>query len=192
MGARLDDHARRLRTRPTLIRAGIFTLAELSGGIGEQVRAIQRLHDPKLALGRTPHITITGSSGIGPFDPTTPVAELRRVLTPITDSTPPISVHFGAPHRFMQTNIVVLPIAPHGPIRALYERIAASGLHHERARFPFTPHCTLNFFATLTPAKLEALCAVRIGELFVIDRIQLHYTREPQPSRKLLELRLRG
>lgn len=92
----------------------------------------------------------------------------------------------------MQTNIVVLPIDPHGPIRTLYERIASSGLHHERARFPFTPHLTLNFYATLTPVKLDALCAFRVRELFVIDRIQLHYTREPQPSRKLVELKLRG
>jgi 2'-5' RNA ligase len=184
--------SRLLGTRTTLVRAGVFTLAELTGGIGEQVRAIQRLHDPKLALGRAPHITITGSSGIGPIDPATPVAELQRVLTPITDTTAPITVHFGLPHRFMQTNIVVLPIDPHGPIRTLFQRIAASGLPHERARFPFTPHCTLNFYATLTPAKLATLCAIRIPELFVIDRIQLHYTREPQPSRKLLELKLRG
>ena len=192
MGARLDGLAKLRRARRLLIKAGIFTLAELTGGVGEQVRVLQRIHDPKLALGRVPHITITGSSGIGPIAPMTTVAELRAALEPITDTTPPITVHFGPPHHFMQTNIVVLPIDPHGPIRTLYERIAASGLRHERARFPFTPHCTLNFYTTLTPPRLAALKAVRIRELFLIDRIQLHFTREPQPSRKLLELTLSG
>ena len=36
------------------------------------------------------------------------------------------------------------------------------------------------------------LLDVRISEPFVIDAIQLYHTRDPQPSRKLLELQLTG
>lgn len=174
------------------MNAGIFTIAQLPPAIAERVSAIQRAHDPRLARLRGPHITITGSSGMGPIAPTTPLEELRRALEPIARATAPIPARFGRPERFPGTDIVVLPLDPHGPLRTLYERIAASGLPHGRARFPFTPHCTLSLYATLAPPARKALLMAREDEPFVIDRIEMHYTRDPQPGRKLLELGLTG
>ena len=172
------------------MKTGYFVVAELTERALEEVSAVQRLHDPKLANGSTPHITIVGSSGVGPIALGTPVARMRELLEPITRTTPPITVHFGPPIRFMQTEIIVLPLDPHGELRTLHERIATSGLVFDQARFPFSPHCTLSFFPTITPAVQRKLLALRIEAPMVIERLQVYQTLDPQPSKKVLELEL--
>ena len=174
------------------MKSGIFIVAELSGAVREQVSAVHRACDPRLAKLTPPHITLAGSSGVGPLPLRTPLEHLRTVMAPITASTAPITLRFGPPIRFMQTDIVVLPLDPHGPLRTLHERIAASGLPFEQARFTFAPHCTLSFFPTLTPELKRKLFAVRITTPVVIDRLQFYLTKDPQPSRKVLELPLTG
>jgi 2'-5' RNA ligase len=169
---------------------GIFVVAELTGRAREEVAAVQQWADPKLANGSTPHITLVGSSGVGPIAPDTPVARLRELVAPVAASTPPITVHFGAPMRFMQTNIIVLPIDPHGPLRTLHERIATSGLRFARPRFAYSPHCTLSFYQTQTPELQRRLLSVRIDAPVIIDRLQFYYSLDPQPARKVLELAL--
>ena len=52
---------------------GIFILAELPGEAGEQVRALQQRFDPKLGRLTPPHVTLAGSSGVGPIPTDTPV-----------------------------------------------------------------------------------------------------------------------
>ena len=96
------------------------------------------------------------------------------------------------PHRFMSTNIVVLPLDPHGPLRRLHDRIARSGLTFARAKFTFTPHATLSFYPTLAPERFRELLAMRFDEPAIIDRLTIYYTRDPQPAVKLVELPLTG
>lgn len=120
------------------------------------------------------------------------MAELRKALEPIAATTAPMSLTLGNPIRFMQTEIVVLPLDPHGPLRALHERIARSGLSFKPARFSFTPHVTMSFFPTLTPANERELLSLRVPDPAIVDRLQIYLTRDPQPSRKLLELPLTG
>ena len=171
---------------------GIFILAELPGEIGERVRALNERYDPKLARYKPPHITLTGSSGAGPIPPSIDVEEMRQKLEPITATTAPITLHFQSAQRFMQTDIIVLPIDPHGPIRVLHERIVRSGLPFTRTRYTFSPHCTLSLYPSLDPKAIRELLTTRMPEPFVISAIQLYHTRDPQPSRKLLELPLAG
>ncbi|MBY0489288.1 MAG: 2'-5' RNA ligase family protein [Gemmatimonadaceae bacterium] len=171
---------------------GIFVLAELPGEAGARVRAIQQQYDPKLARLTPPHVTLVGSSGVGAIPTDTPVERIRAALEPIASSTAPMSLPFGAPHRFMQTDIVSLPLDPNGPLRALHERIARSGLPFKRARFQFSPHCTLSFYPTLTPARERELLALRVEEPAVIERLSVYLTRDPQPSKLLFDLRLTG
>jgi 2'-5' RNA ligase len=171
---------------------GIFIIASIGHAATERIAAVQREFDPKLAATAPPHVTIAGSSGVGPMDPTTSIAEIRSTLEPIAATTPPLVLPFGPPIRFMQTTIIVLPLDPHGPLRLLHERIATSGLRFERARFTFTPHCTLSFYPTHSPATLRQLHAIRVREPAVIDRISIQHTMDPQPSRTLLELDLTG
>lgn len=170
----------------------IFILAEITGPVGERIHELQRRFDPKLARSAPPHVTITGSSGVGPVHAGTSIAKLRSALEPVAAATAPMRLHFSAPHRFMQTNIIVLPLDPHGPLRELHDAIVRSGLRFSAARFTFTPHATLSFYRELAPAAVRTLLAERIDDPVTIDRIQVYRTMEPQPSVKLLELELRA
>ena len=171
---------------------GIFVLAELPGEAGEIIRAIQQRFDPKLARLTPPHLTLVGSSGVGSIPTDTPVARIREALEPITATTAPMSLPFGKPHRFMGTEIVSLPLDPHGPLRTLHERIARSGLPFRPARFMFTPHCTLSFYPTLTPQRERELLKLRVNAPCIVNTLQVYLTRDPQPSKKLFELELTG
>ncbi|HET7549737.1 MAG TPA: 2'-5' RNA ligase family protein [Gemmatimonadaceae bacterium] len=171
---------------------GIFMVAELTGEAREQVLDVQRWADPKLASASPPHITLVGSSGVGPIAWDTDVDDVASAIAPIAASTPPITVRFGAPVRFMQTEIVVLPLDPHGPLRTLHERIATSGLRFERARFVFSPHCTLSFFPVITPEMQRRLMRVRVNVPVVIDSLQFYLTPDIGTGRKVLELALTG
>ncbi|MHB8837629.1 MAG: 2'-5' RNA ligase family protein [Gemmatimonadaceae bacterium] len=171
---------------------GIFITAELTGPVGAQVRDLQRRFDPKLANELPPHITLLGSSGAGPIVPDTPRATLRAALEPVGRELSPLHVHFQLPYRFVGREIVVLPIDPHGPVRVLHERLKVAGLPYEAARYPFTPHCTLSFYPTLTAESLRALLAVRIEEPFVIDVLRVYHTRAPQAPVHLLDVTLTG
>jgi 2'-5' RNA ligase len=171
---------------------GIFVLSEIGGALGERIRAVQQRFDPKLARLSPPHVTLAGSSGVGPIVPSTPAERIRDALAPIAESTPAMSLPVERPHRFMQTNIVVLPLDPHGPLRRLHDRIARSGLTFARAKFTFTPHATLSFYPTLPRESFAELLAMRFDEPAVIDRLTVYYTRDPQPAVKLAEFSLDG
>ncbi len=171
---------------------GIFIIAELGGEAGEQIKAINEQYDPRLARYKPPHVTITGSSGVGPIPGSVTAVDLREKLAPITSSSAPMSLRFGLPMRFMQTEIVVLPLDPHGELREFHDRLAGCGLPFGRARFTFSPHCTLSLYPTLTPDRARELLAVRVVAPALIDRIQIFQALDPQPSRKLLELPLTG
>ena len=171
---------------------GIFILAELPVEIAERVRAINERYDLKLSRHKPPHLTLAGSSGVGPIPPSVSVEEMRERLEPITSDTAPITLSFQPPQRFMQTNIIVLPLDPHGPLRMLHDRIITSGLPFARARYTFSPHATLSLYRSLDDKTVRELLKTRIPEPFVISAIQLYHTQDPQPSRKLLELPLIG
>jgi 2'-5' RNA ligase len=171
---------------------GIFIIVELGGEAGEQIKAINERFDPRLARYKAPHVTIAGSSGVGPISGSVTAAELWEKLAPVTSTTAPMTLRFGRPMRFMQTEIVVLPLDPHGPLRNFHDRLATSGLPFARARFTFSPHCTLSLYPTLTAETVRELLAMRVHATAVIDRIHLFQALDPQPSRKLLELPLTG
>lgn len=171
---------------------GIFITTELEGALAERVHALQMEFDPKMARALPPHITLTGSSGAGPLPPDTPVALMREKLEPVAARTAPITLTFGPPERFIGRNIVSLRLDPHGPLRALHEAIKHCGLPFQPARWPFTPHCTLNLYPELTQEKLRKMMAVRIDEPFTVRTLKVYHTREPQPPTLRFQMVLRG
>lgn len=175
-----------------MLANGIFMIAELGGEAGERIREINLKYDPRLARYKAPHVTITGSSGVGPLPASVSATEMSEKLGPIAEATAPLALRFGAPMRFMQTEIIVLPLDPHGPLRLFHDQVASSGLPFQRARFTFSPHCTLSLYPTLTREVERELLSVRINEPAIIDRVTMYQTLDPQPSKKLLELRLTG
>lgn len=174
------------------MKPGIIILAELDPDLRERILAIQREFDPKLAAMLPPHVTLTGSSGMGPVRPDTPLEELRSALSAIAAATPPMTLRLGRPVRFMQSQVVVLPLNPHGPLRELHDRLLRSGLQYEQPRFTFTPHITLNLFRELPAAELRRLLKARVREGVRIDNIAAYKTIGPINARKLIELPLTG
>jgi 2'-5' RNA ligase len=174
------------------MKSGIVIVSELREPLRERVLEIQRKWDPKLARAASPHLTLTGSSGMGPIATDTPVEELRAALEPIARETAPMTLTFLKPMKFMQRDVVVLPLDPNGPIRALHERIKKSGLRFEQERFTFTPHVTLSFFRELNGAAVEQLLAVRIADPVVIDHFSVHRTVSITDSKLLLDFPLGG
>ena len=169
---------------------GIFVVIDVRGALGDRIHEVQRRYDPKLANYLPPHLTLVGSSGAGPIDADTPISRLSEVLIPIARETAPMALPFGAPIRFMHTDIVVLPLDVNGPLRELHERILRSGLTFQAARFSFTPHVTLSFFRTLTVVQRRELLALRFEEPMNIDHLRCSRTDEPLPPRALFELPL--
>ncbi len=168
--------------------SGVFILVELRGPTAERIHAIQKRFDPRLAAFAPPHLTLVGSSGMGPIATDTPPARLREVLEPIVHTTPELMLKLEPPTRFMQTDTVVLPINPHGPLRTLHERIKMSGLSYVRSRHAFTPHVTLSLYRTLTKEQVRELLKVRITEPVTVDHLLVSLTREPRPPQPLFEL----
>ena len=172
------------------VRGGIYIVSDLRGAAAERVRDLQRHYDPKLAATAPPHVTLTGSSGLGPIAPATTADALRAALEPVAGETAPFVVRFGAPVRFMQTTFVVLPIDPHGPIRELHDRIGRSALHFLGARHMFTPHCSLSLYPEHPPDRLRALLAERVDEPVTIDRVQCYRSMDPMPPKLLADFAL--
>jgi len=175
---------------PSRTKSGIFILAPIRGPVGERIAAVQEEFDPKLARLGPPHVTLAGSSGIGPLAPNTTAAELRERLAPIVERTAPIEIRFGTPTRFMQSEIVVLPLDPHGPLRTLHEAIKTSGLRAAAPRFYFTPHATLSLYREQPREAMRALLAMRFDEPATIDSIECFLTRDTGVTKKLLALQL--
>jgi 2'-5' RNA ligase len=171
-------------------KSGIFIIGPITGAVGARIAELQATHDPRILKLGKPHVTIAGSSGTGPIAANTTVAELEKALAPIAATTAPMELRFGRPTRFMQTEIVVLPLDPHGPLRTLHERIKTSDLRAAPPRFFFTPHVTLSLYRELPKDVLAELLRARFDEPFVLDRIECHLTHDTGESKLLLSLEL--
>src|ERR1700722_8243933 len=168
----------------------MFILAPGVGAGGDIILALLRRFDPKLAAAHRPHLTLTGSSGVGPIAPDTPLDHVREVVAAIAENMPAVALRFEAPTRFMQSNIVSLPLDPHGELRVLHDRLARSGLAFGPARFTFTPHVTLSFYPTPTRESARDLLAVRVSEPGLITRFLISATNDPFPPKILADIPL--
>jgi 2'-5' RNA ligase len=174
------------------MKPGIVVMFELRGTLREQLRVQRAQFDPRMASELPPHITITGSSGMGPILPEVTDDELRRALEPVATEIAPFSVQLEPPMRFMQSTVVVMPIDPNGPIRALHERIKQSGLPYEPPRFTFTPHLTLSFYPELARERLRELLRFRLPEPVVIDAMQAYRAVDLTQTKRVLDLPFGG
>jgi 2'-5' RNA ligase len=172
--------------------SGIFITTELEGPLAERIHALQMRFDPKMGRYLPPHITLIGSSGSGPVPPDTPVEVLKEKILPVARTTAPFTLRFGPPERFVQREIVSFRLDPHGPLRALHERLKTCGLPFLPSRYPFTPHCTINLYPTLTAENLKAMLAAREEEPFLVHTLCVYHTREPHPPKLLFKAKLEG
>jgi 2'-5' RNA ligase len=172
------------------VKPGIIVMSEIRGRVADRLREIQRDHDPRMLAELPPHVTIAGSSGMGPISPETTDEALRAALQAVAGETARFAVRLQPPTRFMQSTVVVMTIDPNGPIRALHERIKSSGLSYEPARFTFTPHVTLSFYPELARDRMRELLRVRIAEPIVVDSIQAYRAVDLTRTHKVVDLAL--
>lgn len=170
--------------------SGIFVIVDLRGPVADRIHEIQRRHDPRLAAFAAPHITLVGSSGLGPISVGTDRDVLRAAMEGVAREMPAIELRFGAPVRFMQTDIIALPLDPHGPLRALHDRIGRSGLRFGPSRHAFTPHVTLSLYPTPSRDDVRELLSLRIDDPVRIDHLICSLTEQPKPPVPLLEVTL--
>lgn len=178
------------------MKPGIVVVAELTGPAAERIHAMQEQYDPRMAAELPPHLTLIGSSGMGPISVRTDPERLREALLHGTRGTGPMTLTFEPPMRFMQSDVVVLPLDPNGPVRALHERLAdgirAAKIVTERPRFTFTPHCTLSFYRELPAGLLRELLAMRFEDPITIDSVQAYRATGPSGTERLFSLPLTG
>jgi len=174
------------------MKPGIIVMSELRGALAGRLRELHAIYDPRMAAELPPHITIAGSSGMGPISPATTDDELRLALEPVALEVAPFFVRLQPPTRFMQSTVVVMAIDPNGPIRVLHERIKRSGLLYEQPRFTFTPHVTLSFYPELSRERLRELLRFRVAEPVLIDSVQAYRAIDLTRTRKVLDLPLAG
>ncbi len=171
---------------------GIFIVADLHGAEADRIAALQRELDPKFANLFRPHVTLTGSSGAGVLPLDTPLDVLTTSLMAVGEAMAPLDFVFGAPEKFPATNIIMLPLPVHGPVRWLHDRIATCGLPFAAPKFAFTPHCTVHFFRTMSDETWQRARRFRVRAPIRVSRIQAYATREPQPATLRCEIMLRG
>lgn len=174
------------------MRSGIYLVLPLVGPAREQVLEVQARYDPRTARGWPPHVTLAGSSGMGPIDGDVPVPRLRAALEPVARETSPVELPLGPATRFMQTNVFVLPLDPHGPLRGLHERIRGAGLPYSPPRFAFTPHVTLSFYPELAPQAARAVLATRIGVPARFEELVVYRSFQNRTSELVMTLPLLG
>ena len=175
------------------MKSGLFVLVPILGAAGDRITELQREFDPRLAALGPPHLTLAGSSGMGPIHADTPRERVAEVLEAAARETAPMSLPLGPAMRFMQSDVIVLPLDPHGPLRVLHDRIKGAGLPFARPRFAFTPHVTLSFYREQPRDRLRQLLSTRITEPAEIRILQLYHTWEHNVRTELLgEFELRG
>lgn len=178
------------------MKPGIVVVAEVRGPVARRIHEVQQQYDPRMAAELPPHLTLIGSSGMGPISVRTDVEQLRMALLAAGNETPPLTISFEPPYRFMQSDVVVLPTDPNGPVRTLHERMAervrAARIVAERARFTFTPHCTLSFYRELPERELRELLGFRVEERVTIEAVQIYRATGPAGTQRLFEVPLSG
>lgn len=169
---------------------GIFVTTELEGALAERIHAYQLEFDPKMANFLPPHITLVGSSGLGPIPSDTPLSELKARILPVAAGTQPITLRFGPPERFVMREIVSLRLEPHGPLRELHERLRNCGLKFLPAKYPFTPHCTLSLWPTLTTENVKRMLRIREPDPFTVHTLCVYHTKDLVKPKLLFRARL--
>ena len=169
-----------------------FVIADLDGAIGDRVRAIQQQFDPKLAAEAPPHVTLIGSSGAGPIPEDTPVELLREAIEPSPRRRRRSRFGSVPPMRFLQREIVVLPLDPHGPLRALHR--APEGFGNSVCAGALAVHAALHAELLSDAHARDAETAARVARTrpWTMQTLRVYHTREPQPPTLLFDAPLLG
>ncbi len=168
-----------------------FVILDVPAPIADQVKTIQQHYRDEVLCSIPVHITVTGSSGVGVFDPEQEVEEAFDVLDVIAAETAPIRASFGKVLRFPNTDIFALTLEDDVPFFSLHESVAKSGLRFMPSQFPFTPHCTIYSRSPVPDVDAAELLSLQVLGEFTLDMMSLYIVGKI-PGKHLRQFKLRG
>lgn len=165
-----------------MIPPNTYVVPDIPPAFAEQVLALRERQSDPFRFSLPAETTISGSSGTGPIASDEDLPRVIAALDRIAAETAPIRASFGPVRRFPDSDVFYLSFVDERPLRALHERIAASGLRFQPSPFPFGPHCTLRTRAPITDAESRELISARITGEFTLDTLSLYDLPErPMP-----------
>ena len=125
----------------------------------EEIRRFRERYDPG-RVGFPIEITVVGSSGLGWFAPSQPIAHLVEKVSAVARSVVPFACQFDRVEHFPVSNVYYLALRDEAPFHSFQQLLAASGLSFEPTPFSYKPHCTI---AALSPSASETEHAALAG-----------------------------
>jgi GNAT superfamily N-acetyltransferase/2'-5' RNA ligase len=150
-----------------------YVLLDLPTPVAEQVLAIRKRQRDFFHWSLPAETTVIGSSGLGSIATDEEPAHVFRTIDRVAAETPPIRATLGPVRRFPSSDVFYLSFVDEAPLRALHERLAATGLRFSPAAFPFTPHVTLRT-AAATDEEAAALLTSRVSGEFTLETLSLY------------------
>lgn len=150
----------------------------------DEVLALRRRHRDFFRWSLVAETTVSGSSGTGPIAEDEDDDRVCRALDRLAAETAPIAVSFGPVRRFPGTDVFYLSFIDEAQLRALHERILASGLRFTRVPFPYLPHVTLCSRSPISDDEAAALITTPVppGE-FMLESLSLYQlVQRPPPT----------
>jgi 2'-5' RNA ligase len=167
-----------------------FVCLEVPSPASDRVLEIRRQHRDEFRAALPAEITVAGSSGVGPLEPTEDPDSVYAAFDRVAQQTAPIELSFGSVVRFPNTDIFVATVADEIPFHRLHRDIAASGIRFKPTPFPFFPHCTLRSRSPISDEDGAALLLERIAGTHRLDTLSV-YMFDRLPLTMLYRTRLR-
>ena len=105
-----------------------YVVLDIPSPLAELVLAIRERQRDPFRFSLPAETTISGSSGTGPIAADEDLSRVVAVLDRIAAETAPIRASFGPVRRFPDSDVFYLSFVDERPLRALHQRVAASGL----------------------------------------------------------------
>ncbi len=148
-----------------------------------QVLAIRHAQRDDFRAALPAEITVAGSGGVGEIETGQDPDQVFGVIDAIAANTPPIPASFGRVIRFPETDIFAFTLQDEARIRGLHRELADSSIRWRRARYDFTPHCTLRSRSPVTDAEADELLASRPPDPFIFDTVSVYEIRRDPTGR---------
>jgi 2'-5' RNA ligase len=150
-----------------------FVVLDLPEPFASSVMHVRRRHRDEVRMALPVEVTMTGSSGVGVFEPDQDRDTVFAFLDEIAASTAPITARFG-PVLHWPPSLYVFSYADEAPLRALNGRLAGSGIRFGPTPFPFTPHTTIRSRDGATDAEREELMGLQIPGEFRLETMSVY------------------
>lgn len=168
-----------------------YIVLEMPAPLWQSVAAVRAHYGSPLAT-LPVEITITGSSGVGPFYEDQDAATAFKTCDQVASHISPITMTIRSIRRFPNTGIFYFEPADPQPFVHLQNTFIGAGLKFRESPFPFTPHCTVVTFADPSEQLIRELLSLPVPNgRFVLSDLAM-YSLDGYDCRLLHKARLCG